>query len=145
MAHFKSQHTDNDEQLLRDFFAEHRETIADNGFTERVLAALPEQQEEAARLRRWNLALNGIGIVAAVVMMIAFGTFGWLRTAMMSMARRVLVGIVNFDWDALLVQFMLLLHRLPEMLPSPQQMLALVLVLISLTVLAAERLKSSYR
>lgn len=64
---------------------------------------------------------------------------------MMSMARRVLVGIVNFDWDALLVQFMLLLHRLPEMLPSPQQMLALVLVLISLTVLAAERLKSSYR
>jgi len=110
-----------------------------------VLAALPRQQEEAVRLRRWNLALNGIGIVAAVVMVIAFGTFGWLRTAMMSMARRVLVGIVNFDWDALLVQFMLLLHRLPEMLPSPQQMLALVLVLISLTVLAAERLKSSYR
>ena len=145
MAHFKSQHTDNDEQLLRDFFAEYRQTIADNGFTERVLSALPRQQEEAVRLRRWNLALSGIGIVAAVVMVIALGTFGWLRTALVSMAQRVLVGIVNFDWDALLVQFMLLLHRLPEMLPSPQQMLALVLVLISLTVLAAERLKRSYQ
>ena len=136
---------DNDELLLKEFFAAHSETIADNGFTERVLAALPQEQEGAVRLRQWNLVLNGTGILAVVGMLVAFGTFGWLRTAMVGLARRMLMGIVNFDWDALLVQSMLFLHRLPELLPSAQQMLALVLVLISLTVLAAERVARSYR
>ena len=136
---------DNDELLLKEFFAAHSETIADNGFTERVLAALPQEQEGAVRLRQWNLVLNGTGILAVVGMLVAFGTFGWLRTAMVGLARRMLMGIVNFDWDALLVQSMLFLHRLPELLPSAQQMLALELVLISLTVLAAERLARLYK
>ena len=136
---------DNDELLLKEFFAAHSETIADNGFTERVLAALPQEQEGAVRLRQWNLVLNGTGILAVVGMLVAFGTFGWVRTAMVGLARRMLMGIANFDWDALLVQSMLFLHRLPELLPSAQQMLALVLVLISLTVLAAERVARSYR
>lgn len=136
---------DNDELLLKEFFAAHSETIADNGFTERVLAALPQEQEGAVRLRQWNLVLNGTGILAVVGMLVAFGTFGWLRTAMVGLARRMLMGIANFDWDALLVQSMLFLHRLPELLPSAQQMLALELVLISLTVLAAERLARLYK
>ena len=136
---------DNDELLLKEFFAAHSETIADNGFTERVLAALPQEQEEAVRLRQWNLVLNGTGILAVVGMLVAFGTFGWVRTAMVGLARRMLMGIANFDWDALLVQSMLFLHRLPELLPSAQQMLALELVLISLTVLAAERLARLYK
>ncbi len=136
---------DNDELLLKEFFAAHSETIADNGFTERVLAALPQEQEGAVRLRQWNLVLNGTGILAVVGMLVAFGTFGWVRTAMVGLARRMLMGIANFDWDALLVQSMLFLHRLPELLPSAQQMLALELVLISLTVLAAERLARLYK
>lgn len=136
---------DNDELLLKEFFAAHSETIADNGFTERVLAALPQEQEGAVRLRQWNLVLNGTGILAVVGMLVALGTFGSVRTAMVGLARRMLMGIANFDWDALLVQSMLFLHRLPELLPSAQQMLALVLVLISLTVLAAERVARSYR
>ena len=137
--------TDNDELLLKEFFAAHSETIADNGFTERVLAALPQEQEGAVRLRQWNLVLNGTGILAVVGMLVAFGTFGWVRTSMVGLARRMLMGIANFDWDALLVQSMLFLHRLPELLPSAQQMLALELVLISLTVLAAERLARLYK
>lgn len=136
---------DNDELLLKEFFAAHSETIADNGFTERVLAALPQEQEGAVRLRQWNLVLNGTGILAVVGMLVAFGTFGWVRTAMVGLARRMLMGIANYDWDALLVQSMLFLHRLPELLPSAQQMLALELVLISLTVLAAERLARLYK
>lgn len=136
---------DNDELLLKEFFAAHSETIADNGFTERVLAVLPQEQEGAVRLRQWNLVLNGTGILAVVGMLVALGTFGSVRTAMVGLARRMLMGIANFDWDALLVQSMLFLHRLPELLPSAQQMLALVLVLISLTVLAAERVARSYR
>ena len=136
---------DNDELLLKEFFAAHSETIADNGFTERVLAALPQEQEGAVRLRQWNLVLNGTGILAVVGMLVALGTFGSVRTAMVGLARRMLMGIANFDWDALLVQSMLFLHRLPELLPSAQQMLALELVLISLTVLAAERLARLYK
>ena len=136
---------DNDELLLKEFFAAHSETIADNGFTERVLAALPQEQEGAVRLRQWNLVLNGTGILAVVGMLVALGTFGSVRTAMVGLARRMLMGIANFDWDALLVQSMLFLHRLPELLPSAQQMLALELVLISVTVLAAERLARLYK
>ena len=65
---------DNDELLLKEFFAAHSETIADNGFTERVLAALPQEQEGAVRLRQWNLVLNGTGILAVVGMLVALGT-----------------------------------------------------------------------
>lgn len=132
-----------DEQLLHDFFAAHRQTLPADGFTERVLAALPQQQPQALRLRRWNWLLNGIACVAVLVMLFAGDFFGWLRGAMMSITERMLAGVIAFDWDTLLVQTMLFLHRLPQLLPSAQQLLALALVTLILVPLGLQKLAKS--
>ena len=58
-----------DDELLNSFFKEFsaaRQPIADDGFTERVINALPKRQT-AASLRRYSLWLNilgGAGILA---------------------------------------------------------------------------------
>lgn len=46
--------TENDEQMLMRFFDEHRQDIADNGFTERVMRQLPTR---TMRLSRWWTAI----------------------------------------------------------------------------------------
>ena len=62
-----------DEQLLQSFFAECRMDIPDDGFSDRVMQALPssEMEKEVAKRRRlehlWTAACVAIGIVAAVV------------------------------------------------------------------------------
>ena len=62
-----------DEQLLQSFFADCRMDIPDDGFSDRVMQALPscEMEREVAKRRRlehlWTAACVAIGIVAAVV------------------------------------------------------------------------------
>ena len=62
-----------DEQLLQSFFADCRMDIPDDGFSDRVMQALPssEMEKEVAKRRRlehlWTAACVAIGIVAAVV------------------------------------------------------------------------------
>ena len=63
----------NDEKLLELFFADCRMDIPDDGFSDRVMQALPssEMEKEVAKRRRlehlWTAACVAIGIVAAVV------------------------------------------------------------------------------
>ena len=119
----------NDEVLLSKFFAEHHEPIADNGFTERVLAALPERENaclaETMRLRRWSLWLNVFGIVAGLGLLIYLGVFGMAWDGLMTFFNRIYVGVITFDFESLLVDLMLFLHRLPELLPSTSQLLVI--------------------
>ena len=62
-----------DEQLLQSFFADCRMDIPDDGFSDRVMQALPssEMEKEVAKRRRlehlWTAACVAIGIFAAVV------------------------------------------------------------------------------
>ena len=56
---------DND-KLLRDFFAENKQEIADNGFSRRVMHHLPDRNNRLARI--WS----------AFVMTVAAALFVWL-------------------------------------------------------------------
>ena len=62
-----------DEQLLQSFFADCRMDIPDDGFSDRVMQALPssEMEKEAAKRRRlehlWTAACVAMGVVAAFV------------------------------------------------------------------------------
>ena len=125
-----------EEQLLNNFFARHKETVEDNGFTARVLASLPAQQETATAsipatpsLRRWSRWLNiaaAIGCLALLLNMDLFGGVGkWLR---------------SFDPDTLLVQVMLFLHQIPEHLPSMNQLITYSITLIILFGISIENM-----
>ena len=62
-----------DDQLLQSFFADCQTELPDDGFSDRVMAALPSTEaEKAAVMRRrmehvWTLVCVAIGLIAAVV------------------------------------------------------------------------------
>ena len=137
------QYIDSEEALIASFFAEHKETIADDGFTERVMRALPERENaswaEAMRLRRWSLWLNVLGTIVGIGLLIYLGVFTeWLQF-LQHLSNRLIAGIIHFDYEQLLVQFMLFLHRLPELLPSPTQLLAIAITSMILTAVGIKR------
>ena len=60
---------DNDELLLKEFFAAHSETIADNGFTERVMRGLPESKPQLDWLPPiWNAVMMTLALVLFIVL-----------------------------------------------------------------------------
>lgn len=74
-----------DDQLLQTFFADNRmEEVPDDGFSDRVMQALPslEQEQALAKRRRlehlWTAACVAVGIVAAVVCQGWEQIQGWL-------------------------------------------------------------------
>ena len=74
-----------DDQLLQAFFADNKmEEIPDDGFSDRVMQALPslEQEKALAKRRRlehlWTAACVAVGIVAAVVCQGWEQIQGWL-------------------------------------------------------------------
>lgn len=74
-----------DDQLLQAFFADNRmEEVPDDGFSDRVMQALPslEQEKALAKRRRlehlWTAACVAVGIVAAVVCQGWEQIQGWL-------------------------------------------------------------------
>lgn len=75
---------DND-KLLRDFFAENKQEIADNGFSRRVMHHLPDRTNRLARI--WS----------AFVMAIAAVLFVWSGglEAAWGTIREVFVGMIN--------------------------------------------------
>ena len=86
----------NDDALLANFFNEHKETIADDGFTERVLSDLPQFERawttEHLRLRRWRIGLNVFGTIAGVALMMYLGVFSYLWNLMQGSIVRVVAG-----------------------------------------------------
>ena len=73
LAQDDEQLTLDNEQLLQSFFADCQTELPDNGFSDRVMAALPSvESEKAAIMRRrmehvWTLVCVAIGLIAAVV------------------------------------------------------------------------------
>lgn len=74
-----------DDQLLQAFFADNRmEEIPDDGFSDRVMQALPSLEQEKALVKRrrlehlWTAACVAVGIVAAVVCQGWEQIQGWL-------------------------------------------------------------------
>ncbi len=74
-----------DNQLLQAFFADNRmEEVPDDGFSDRVMQALPslEQEQALAKRRRlehlWTAACVAVGVVAAVVCQGWEQIQGWL-------------------------------------------------------------------
>lgn len=74
-----------DDQLLQTFFADNRmEEIPDDGFSDRVMQALPSLEQEKALVKRrrlehlWTAACVAVGIVAAVVCQGWEQIQGWL-------------------------------------------------------------------
>lgn len=70
---FQASISHEDEQLLQSFFADSQMELPDDGFSDRVMAALPSVETEKAaaasrRLERlWTLICVAIGVVVAVV------------------------------------------------------------------------------
>ena len=132
----------NDEQLLESIFKEYREArqpIADDGFTERVMSALP-QREAAFSLRRYSLWLNVIGVVGVIGLMIYLGFFTSTWDLLQGFLTRITVGMMTYDYDGLLVRLMLFLHRLPDLLPSAPQLTAIAISTIVLMTLGIDRI-----
>ncbi len=75
------------ERLLRDFFAENRQEIADNGFSRRIIRHLPDRNRRLARI--WNTC----------VMAIATGLFVWMDgvEAVWETIREVFIGMVSHN------------------------------------------------
>ena len=119
--------TKEEELLLGRFFHDAQQPIADNGFTQRVMAALDTQQvrdtRAALRLRRWNLALNiAAACIVAFVVIVIGGQLLWHINAM--------------DADELLVQFMLAVRTVPQTVANHIPNMMQVTAFISLAILA---------
>lgn len=129
-----------DDALLNSFFAATQQPLTDDGFTERVMAHLPPR---AANLRRWSMALNIVAAVAIVTMVIflatSYGVADNIERCATYTLETLVCHVVYFDADALLVRLMLFLHRLPSMLPSATQLIAIVATFILLTTLGIKQ------
>ena len=57
---------ENDDKLLTSFFAEHRQEIADNGFSRRVLRHLPDRSHHLAQM--WTACCFTLALVLFVAL-----------------------------------------------------------------------------
>lgn len=53
---------ENDDRLIEQFFAENKQEIADNGFSERIMCALPKRRNHSVEV------LNAITIAACIIL-----------------------------------------------------------------------------
>lgn len=74
-----------DDQLLQAFFADNRmEEVPDDGFSDRVMQALPDLEQEKALAKRrrlehlWTAVCVAVGVIAAVVCQGWEQILGWL-------------------------------------------------------------------
>ena len=128
-----------EEQLLEAFFAEARQPLADDGFTERVMNALPARSAVSS-LRRYSFWLNIAAAVGVIALLIYLGFFTRTWTFLQGLFGRIVVGTLSFDFDGLLVQIMLFFHHLPDMLPSAPQLTAFAITTIVLMTMGIKRL-----
>ena len=99
---------DND-KLLKDFFAENKREIADNGFSRRVMHHLPDRSNRLARL--WTVFVMAVGATL-------FVTLGGLE-AVWETLKDVLIGMINhgatsLDPKSIIIATVVLLHGRTE-------------------------------
>ena len=81
---------DND-KLLRDFFTENRQEIADRGFSRRVMHHLPDRSNRLARI--WNAFVMAVGAVLFVSLGGPEAAWGTIR--------EVFIGMINHGTTSL--------------------------------------------
>lgn len=138
-----------DDTLLQRYFAEQLHVVADDGFTERVMAVLPERVDaDLLLLRRWRWILDSLVALCVIVLLVYVSVHSW--EGINSGSSRIMGGIITLfhnmskmmEPDNLLVRLLLFFRQLSDLLPSPSQLLALfltVLILLPITVKAALR------
>jgi hypothetical protein len=57
--------TDKDDLLLKSYFGEHKQTIKDNGFTEKVMRQIPIKEMQLARI--WTSTCTLLAIVLFII------------------------------------------------------------------------------
>ncbi|MEY8706268.1 DUF5056 domain-containing protein [Bacteroides faecichinchillae] len=87
---------DND-KLLHDFFAENKQEIADNGFSQRVMHHLPSQSNWLVRIR------------TALIVIIGTILFVWLGGVEVTL-RNMQEAIANIDQKSLIIIAIVLLY-----------------------------------
>lgn len=87
-----------DDILLKQFFNENRQEIADNGFTQRVMKRLPGRANRLANM------LTAVGVILAVILFFVLdglgAIIGTLREVFVSMS---IQGIENIDLKSLVI------------------------------------------
>ena len=82
--------TEMNDKLLKDFFSEHKQEIADNGFSRRVMKSLPNRSSKVARI--WTTCC------AAVTLILFFALDG--LQALGGILRETFVSIVQSGMQA---------------------------------------------
>ena len=121
-------HSIADDQLLDSFFAQARAPIADNGFTLRVMSALPRNApalNATINLRRWHIALNALCAIGIIALLTSINISERLVASVHTSALHLMANILALDTDSILVNILLAMHRMPDLLPSFTQMIAL--------------------
>lgn len=124
-----------DDQLLESFFAEARTPLPDDGFVERVMAALPEHRTSFITLRSLSKIINVVGIVAVfVVSAILFSNY----------ITTLHVADFSFNLSSLFVNSILFLHHLPDYIPrlNFEQILGIAVATVVLMTLFIQQFAS---
>ena len=129
-----------DEILLKRFFENTQEHVEDNRFTERVMDSLPIR---TTPLRWWSQSLNVVAILGCVALLINFRFFEQLWEFLIQFFQRIFIAFITFDLESLLVRIMLFLHHLPQLMPTPTQLLTLLIGLTFLMFLGIQRIFKS--
>ncbi|MDE6347118.1 MAG: DUF5056 domain-containing protein [Bacteroides sp.] len=96
---------ENDDRLLTSFFAEHRQEIADNGFSRRVMRRLPDRSRHLAQL--WS----AFCFTLAIALFIAFdGVQLILGTLRETFDAAIQNGTSELDPKSLLIAGVVLLY-----------------------------------
>ena len=94
---------DND-KLLRDFFTENRQGIADRGFSRRVMHHLPDRSNRLARI--WNAFVMAVGAVLFVSLGGPEAAWGTIREVFIGMINH---GTTSLDPKSIIIASVVLL------------------------------------
>lgn len=99
---------DND-KLLRDFFAENKQEIADNGFSRRVMHHLPGRSNHLARI--WSAFVMTVAAVLFVWLGGLEAAWGTIREVFISMINHGTTGLIQSQLLSRLSYYYLWLHE----------------------------------
>lgn len=90
--------TEMNDKLLKDFFGEHKQDIADNGFSHRVMRNLPDRSLRISRI--WTTCCGALALILFLALDGLQAIAGVLREVFISMVQ---YSAANVDFRSLLV------------------------------------------
>lgn len=96
--------TEMDDKLLKQFFSEHKQEIADNGFSRRVIKHLPDRSLKISRI--WTTCCCAVALILFFALNGLQAIVGVLRETFTSMIE---YGATNLDIKSLLIAGVVLL------------------------------------